>query len=95
MTYMNTQEFTLPQSDHDQRLWQLAQLRVAFKVNLGMYVLVNTFLIGVWYFTSRDYFWPIWPMLGWGLGVAIHALRAYGWNGTSLVEQEYRKLKGN
>lgn len=24
--------------------------------------------------TGRGYFWPIWPILGWGVGIAFHAL---------------------
>ncbi len=93
---MSHQEFTPTSPDRDPRLWQFAQLRASFKANLGIYAVVNAFLIGVWYFTSRDYFWPIWPLLGWGLGLglAIHAFRAYAWDGTNLVEQEYKKLKG-
>lgn len=90
---MSHQEFTPP--DRDPRLWQIAQARAPFKADLVMYVLVNTFLVGVWYFTGRDYFWPIWPILGWGLGLAIHAFRAYAWDGKDLVENEYKKLKSH
>jgi hypothetical protein len=31
--------------------------------------------------------------LGWGLGVAFHFARAYLYNETNSVEQEYQKLK--
>ena len=37
------------------------------------YALVNLLLVGVWAATGADYFWPIWPILGWGIGVASHA----------------------
>jgi len=42
---------------------------------LTPYVIVNTFLILVWVATGFGYFWPIWPILGWGLGV-VFALAA-------------------
>ena len=37
------------------------------------YALVNLFLIGIWAASGAGYFWPIWPLLGWGIGVAAHA----------------------
>ncbi len=38
-----------------------------------MYVAVNSLLILIWAMTSGGYFWPVWPILGWGIGVAAHA----------------------
>jgi class 3 adenylate cyclase len=46
--------------------------------HLTLYALVNLFLIGIWAASGLGYFWPIWPMLGWGLGVAAHAAAAGG-----------------
>ena len=43
-----------------------------FKIHLTFYLLVNVFLIGVWAASGGGYFWPVWSILGWGLGVAIH-----------------------
>lgn len=37
---------------------------------LVAYVLVMAMLLGIWALTGMGYFWPIWPMLGWGTGVA-------------------------
>jgi hypothetical protein len=33
---------------------------------------VNLLLIGVWGATGGC-FWPVWPLMGWGIGVAMHA----------------------
>ena len=50
-----------------------------FQANLVTYVIVNAFLIGVWAVTSKGgYFWPIWVLLGWGFGLAMHAWSIYG-----------------
>jgi hypothetical protein len=39
------------------------------------YALVMLLLVAIWFVTTpRGYFWPIWPMLGWGFAVAAHAL---------------------
>ncbi|HJW41752.1 MAG TPA: 2TM domain-containing protein [Rhizomicrobium sp.] len=37
------------------------------------YVVVNALLVVVWAFTGRRYFWPIWVIAGWGIGLAFHA----------------------
>jgi class 3 adenylate cyclase len=42
------------------------------KIHLTVYLLVNAFLVGIWAVTSGGYFWPVWPILGWGLGLALH-----------------------
>jgi hypothetical protein len=40
------------------------------------YVFVNTMLVVVWLLVGAGYFWPVWPMFGWGIGLASHALAA-------------------
>jgi class 3 adenylate cyclase len=47
-------------------------MRQSFKIHLTVYLLVNLFLIGIWAASGGGYFWPVWPILGWGLGVALH-----------------------
>jgi hypothetical protein len=31
--------------------------------------IVTVLLLVVWAVTGRGYFWPMWPLLGWGLGL--------------------------
>jgi class 3 adenylate cyclase len=47
-------------------------LRQSFKIHLTSYVLVNVFLIGIWAASGGGYFWPVWSILGWGMGLAAH-----------------------
>ncbi|MGI8950174.1 MAG: 2TM domain-containing protein [Chitinophagaceae bacterium] len=79
----------------DDLLWQMAKKRAAFKWSLAAYFFVNCFLIGVWYFTTGigSYFWPIWPMLGWGIGIAFQYFDAYHGNRIFSAQEEYEKLK--
>ena len=37
------------------------------------YLTVNTFLVVIWYLTSAGFFWPAFPMFGWGIGLIFHA----------------------
>ena len=52
-----------------------------FRVHLGIYVLVNTMLIVIWAATGAGFFWPIWPIAGWAIGLVAHAFAVYGRRG--------------
>jgi hypothetical protein len=49
----------------------------AFRFHLALYLLVNLFLIVIWALTGHGYFWPIWPILGWGIGIVFHGWAVY------------------
>jgi hypothetical protein len=42
------------------------------------YVLVNALLVGIWAATGANFFWPIFPIIGWGIGLAFNAWDVYG-----------------
>lgn len=45
---------------------------------LMAWVLVNTLLVVIWAATSDGaHFWPMWSMLGWGIGLGFHAWDAF------------------
>jgi hypothetical protein len=44
-----------------------------FYVHLGVYVIVNGSLFALNMITSPDTLWFYWPLLGWGIGLALHA----------------------
>jgi len=48
--------------------------KMALLSHIGSYVIVNGFLILIWAVTGADTgnFWPIWIMIGWGIGLAFH-----------------------
>jgi hypothetical protein len=45
-----------------------------FRIHLLIYVLVNGLLVVIWAMTGSGFFWPIFPMAGWGIGVVANAL---------------------
>lgn len=84
----------------DPVLWEVAQKRASFKSHLVSYLIVNSFLWALWYFTGRhsdnswnELPWPVWPTLGWGIGLGFHFAGAYIFPQTNSVEKEYEKLK--
>jgi 2TM domain-containing protein len=48
-----------------------------FRVHLLIYVMVNAFLVAIWAVTGAGFFWPIFPLAGWGIGVVANAWDAY------------------
>lgn len=58
--------------DDAKREW-LRRHRADFFSHLTAYCIVNGFLLFVYLATTRGgYFWVIWPMMGWGIGLAFH-----------------------
>jgi class 3 adenylate cyclase len=47
-------------------------LEVSFRIHLTVYILVNVMLVAIWAASGGGYFWPVWPLLGWGIGVGAH-----------------------
>lgn len=43
-----------------------------FRNHVVVYVVVNAALVVIWAVTGVGYFWPIWPIVGWGIGLLLH-----------------------
>jgi hypothetical protein len=68
---------TREQTARDQAVTQLKKRR-DFHTHLLVYVLVNAFLVVIWAVTGvHGYFWPIFPIAGWGIGVVMNAWDVY------------------
>jgi hypothetical protein len=67
-----------------------------FTMHVGVYALVNALLVAIWAMTGSDFFWPIFPILGWGIGLAANAWDVYGRRPISEqdIEQEMSRLRG-
>lgn len=88
----------IPPEGHDPQLWLIAQRRTSFKAHLMSYLVINAFLWGIWFFTGRQQGvmpWPVWPSLGWGVGLFFHFMGAYIFPSANSVEREYQKLNRN
>ncbi len=51
-----------------------------FLIHLVIYLTVNAMLVAIWAFTGAGFFWPIFPLVGWGVGVVINGYVAYRGN---------------
>lgn len=81
------------QNERENLLWHTAKKRTEFKWSLTCYLIINAFLTGVWFMGSGGHFWPLWCMIGWGIGLAFQYFKAYHKNHLFSIEKEYEKLK--
>lgn len=66
-----------------------------FITHLIAYVVVNGFLVVVWAVTSGPdgYFWPIWPLAGWAIGLLLHAYETFRRPiGETAIQREMEKM---
>jgi 2TM domain len=85
--------------DRESELRERALLRLKkkrdFHAHLLVYTLVNSCIVLIWFMTGRNgFFWPIFPMAFWGIGVAMNAWDVYRAPDFSEAEiqDEMRKL---
>lgn len=68
---------TREQAPRERAIQQLKKRR-DFHGHVLIYVLVNAFLVGIWAVTdAHGFFWPVFPMGGWGIGVVMNAWDVY------------------
>lgn len=73
---------------------QVGKLR-GFYTHLLVFALVNTGLLAINLITSPGRFWFFWPLLGWGIWLALHAVGTFSrgrWLGTDWEERKLREL---
>lgn len=69
-----------PRTEQELREQAVSRLkkRRDFRGHVFIYVAVNAMLVVIWAVTGAGFFWPIFPILGWGVGVAANAWDVYG-----------------
>jgi len=74
-----------------------ADMKLGFRAHLFAYVLVNAGLVAMNLIqTPNGYFWAIWPILGWGLGLAAHYVAVFHFASNMrerAVEAELQRLR--
>jgi class 3 adenylate cyclase len=63
----------LPSLTKPRRGHRRGALATSVRIHVAVYVVVNVMLVGIWAASGGGYFWPIWSILGWGIGVGCHA----------------------
>ena len=81
--------------DEELRAQAILRLRKKheFWSHVAAWVLVNAFLVAIWAVTGSGFFWPIFFIVGWGIGLFFH-----GWDvyyrapSEDRIQQEMRRL---
>lgn len=75
-----------PESLREQA-YQRVKKRRDFWPHLLVYLMVNAFVVVIWAMTDQGgFFWPVFLMVAWGIGVAMHAWDAF--LGTRITEED-------
>ena len=84
--------------DQDAELRELATKRVKARrelyAHLVTYLAVNTFLVVIWFATGAGFFWPLFIIFGWGIGLVLNAWSVYAPESTpAQVDAEMERLR--
>lgn len=97
-TTMNTQSQNIDEQQAYQRAIERAKELKKFYAHLGTYVVMSLFFFILNLVTSNGHWWFYWPVLGWGLGVALNAVKVFaygsGWEenkAKEILEKEQNK----
>jgi 2TM domain len=78
---MTTEDRTPTSTSPDGQLRERAIKRLRaqadFRTHLMIYLAVNAFLVVIWVWNDNPFFWPIFPIVGWGIGVVANAWEAF------------------
>lgn len=81
---------------HEEWKYQNAKKRVhklkGFYSHLASYLVMSIFFVLLNMFSDSGHFWAIYPILGWGIGVAFHAFSVFGFFGTG-PDWEERQMR--
>jgi len=70
-----------------EQAYQRVKKRRDFWPHLLVYLMVNAFVVVIWAMTDQGgFFWPVFLMVAWGIGVAMHAWDAF--LGTQITEED-------
>jgi hypothetical protein len=77
------------------RATQRLRKRADFRTHLFIYVLVNAFLVFIWWIVGGPFFWPVFPLVGWGIGLAANAWDVYRPDPTSeeKIQREIDRMR--
>ncbi len=84
------------ESELRQRAIKRIEARQGLVADVLAYVLVNVGLVVIWYMTGASFFWPIFPILGWGIGLVFHvwSVQSPGVDERQ-IQAEMERLRGN
>jgi hypothetical protein len=78
--------------DRQRSARELAQARYWLRWHTLTYVLVNVGLVFIWWNGGMGYFWPVFPIFFWGIGLVVHYRRAYRTGEPEWIDRETEQI---
>jgi hypothetical protein len=73
----------IARDDPQRRAARAAAARRGVRIHLAAYLAASLLMIGIWLAVAVSvgawYFWPVWPILGMGIGVVSHAVPVHNY----------------
>ncbi len=79
------------QDVRDQAVENLKRKR-AFNTQIVTWLVISVLLIAIWAATGTDnFFWPVFPIAGWGIGLMLQGWSVYGPGARPISESEIER----
>jgi len=91
-----TQEYRPPQDPLRQAAIDRLRKKRSLQAHLLAYLTVNLFLNGIWLVIDPGgFYWPMFPMFGWGIGLVFHIWDVYssGVLSEERIQREMQRLR--
>jgi len=89
---MMTELYEIPEVAPREKAIARLKQKSDFRTHLFVYSVVNGVFVLGWLATGAGFFWPMFPMLGWGIGLVFHAWDVY-WRKPISEEQIRREME--
>ncbi|MDQ7028283.1 MAG: 2TM domain-containing protein [Ardenticatenia bacterium] len=70
------EEWLARANEEEERQQFIAKQRQEFREHVVAFVIVNAAIVAINLLVTPSFFWAIFPIIGWGIGLAFHAVEA-------------------
>jgi hypothetical protein len=79
------------EEDRYQAAKKKIEAKKGFYIHFGIYIACAVFFLLMNMITSPDEIWFVYPLLPWGLAIAIHYITVFGLFGTKILTHEWEE----
>lgn len=65
----------------------------SLRIHAAVFVLIQLLLVAVWASTGAGFPWFVFPLLGWGAGLAAHAYAVRAWSSAATEAEAAQEVR--